>query len=768
MSQANWSEFIAAPPLEARERRSPVPPGLVRFLADWESWLTLGLVMLVFLSVARSVDAANWVPQMPSIFGISFLAILAGYLLARVEVPGPFLHLAAIALGFPVVLLLVLRFMDAPSLGIGLEEIWERWRAWVDVVRSGGISSDTMPFVTLVLALAWIAGYLSSWAIFRWRNAWLALVPAGFGLLTNISYQPGQFSADFVVFLFGGMLLVMRVHMMRKIDEWKRTHTPYPDFLSLTLLNVTTWVAIAALVIAWTAPQANEVGFLSNSWNKVAGPFSSDADTFTRLFSGIDSKKEVPLHTFGDSLPLQGRVVLSSKIVAQADFGEGSNHNRPIRAAVYDEYISQGWRAGPRRDVELGPTEQVTPSSAQKAQFKDRLDVAVNVVTESGTPRRTLLGVGSPVSVSINSKAEVANADTIPDLAAVRARKDQKSGDVYVANSTVSSASEEKLKNAGADYPQYVKDRYLQLPVALPQRVRELAVRLTQDRRTPFEKAKAIEEFLRTFPATYDIRAVPPNKDAVEWFLFEEKRGYSDYQASAMVVLLRAAGVPARMAVGYNVDEFDLSLRRFILRDSHAYAWPEVYFPTYGWEEFAPYGEANAVTRAVSDGAEGDTNPGDDGLISGLDEPDFGEIPEDGVSSGPFTTDRGSRWTALLPLLYALLALVAVGSIVGLGVRFVWERGMKGLDYPTQLWEKTIRLTSWLRIGPKPSQTPREYSRALQQSLPGTEGVDRVTASYLRSRYGARTDISETEREDLAGSWQKLRNTLLKKVARLK
>lgn len=764
----NVTEYFRSPPVTAARREpGPVPSGL-RWLLDWESWLTLALVMIVFLSVARSIDAAGWVPEMPSVMGISFLALLTGFVLAKIRAPDAVLHLVALVLGFIVVYILTLRFIDAAGPRSGTEELWDRWGAWIEVVRTGGISSDTMPFVAMVMALAWIAGYLCSWSIFRWQNAWLALVPAGFGLLTNISYQPGQQSMPLVIFLLGAMLLVMRVHLMRKVREWQATGTPYPEFLSLTLLNVTFWVAVAALLLAWTMPSAQEVPALKSAWNRVAGPFSTDSDLFTRLFSNIDSKKEVPLHGFGDTLPLQGRVSLSSTIVAQADFGEGSNLGRPIRAAVYDEYISGGWRAGSRDEVNLGPLEEVPVKAAEKAQYRERQDIPVNIVTESGTPRRTMLGVGSPGTVSLNSKAETANADAIPDIAAFRSRTGLETGDIYVATGSVSIASEDKLKAAGAEYPQYIRDRYLQLPSSLPQRVRDLAVELTRDRATPFDKAKAIEEYLRTFPATFDVRSVPPNQDAVDFFLFEEKKGYSDYQASAMVVLLRVVGVPARLAVGYRVDEFDLSVNRYLLRESHAYAWPEVYFPTYGWQEFSPYGEAPVIIQPVSDAETGDTAINEDDLLRGFGEPDFGEIPEDFGATGTFTAPKENPLKAYLPLLYILLGIVAIGSVAGLGVRFAWERGLSGLDYPSRLWEKTIRLATWLKVGPKPSQTPAEYGRAIQRTLPGTDGISQVVESYQRSRYGGHHEITTQEEERLDTAWTGLRNRLLKKVFRLK
>src|SRR5581483_2345752 len=202
---------------------------------------------------------------------------------------------------------------------------------------------------------------------------------------------------------------------------------------------------------------------------------------------------------------------------------------------------------------------------------------------------------GQPAQASVNSHAEVVSTEGVPDIDALRARQQFKVGDAFVTKGSISTASADKLRASGDAYPQYIRDRYLQLPTSLPPRVRQLSADLTKDRATAYDKSKAIEEYLRTFPPTFDIRTVPPGRDAVDFFLFDEKKGYFDYQASAMVVLLRSAGVPARLAVGFIVDEFDLTVRRYLLRDKHAYAWPEVYFPGYGWVEFSPYGDAPII-----------------------------------------------------------------------------------------------------------------------------------------------------------------------------
>jgi transglutaminase-like putative cysteine protease len=104
--------------------------------------------------------------------------------------------------------------------------------------------------------------------------------------------------------------------------------------------------------------------------------------------------------------------------------------------------------------------------------------------------------------------------------------------------------------------------------------------------------------------------------------------------------------------VGYVVDEYDISVRRYLLREKHAYAWPEVYFPTYGWVEFSPYGEAPIISRPVSDAAVGDTTLDEEDLLDGLAIDDFGEIIDSGSGTlPPPVVQSDPWWKNLLPVL---------------------------------------------------------------------------------------------------------------------
>jgi transglutaminase-like putative cysteine protease len=761
MSQANWIEYFrkesAQPAPESKERELNLPAWLV----DWETWLTLGLTLLVFLSVARSIESAHWVDGMPSLTLVSLFAILAGLVLSRIHWPEPLLDLIALLLGVLVVIGMTLTYMHPTSLQSGLVDFWHRFGQWLVLVQTGGISNDVMPFIALVLALTWIAAFLSAWSIFRWHNAWLALIPGGIGLLTNISYLPGQFSLDFVVFLFGAILLVMRSHMRNRERDWVRKGLQYPSFLSLTLLNATVWVAVGLLIFAWVIPLASEAPAISNAWNAISSPFSSVTD-WSRLFSSIDSKREVPLHNFGPTLPLQGKVVLSDREVAEVDFGDQSNYGRNLRAAVYDEYTPTGWKQGTRQQADLGQNGVAggEPAAKSESAYKDRKDVSVAVVIE--TPEQALLSIGDPVSSNADSRAEIINGGTALDVGAIRPKRDLKPGDTYTETGSVSQASVESLQAASTTYPEWVKARYTQLPASLPQRVRDYAQQVTQGSSNAYDKATAIEAALRAFPDTYDIPSVPPGRDAVDYFLSDLKRGYSDYQASAMVVLLRSLGVPARLATGFSVGEFDLNSHRYIIRENNAISWPEVFFPGYGWEEFSPFGGAPQVNRpsASADSAADNTAASDQGN-------DTGDVPDD---TGDTSAALGNvHSSSILPVVlftgFGLLVFLGLSGIGALGARIAWERGLSEFDYPTQLWEKSLRLTTWLKMGPHPNQTPSEYSRQLTRALPDASGIEPISQSYLRARYGQK-QVDSAERTRLDGAWKPLRNALIRRLLR--
>jgi transglutaminase-like putative cysteine protease len=171
----------------------------------------------------------------------------------------------------------------------------------------------------------------------------------------------------------------------------------------------------------------------------------------------------------------------------------------------------------------------------------------------------------------------------------IRSRVPFAAQEAYTVHGLQSAATVEQLRLAGDDYPEWVVARYLQLPDEVPERVHRLAHTIAATATNAYDRAAAVEAYLRqTITYNDDVAAPPPDRDAVDYVLFDLRQGYCDYYASAMVVLLRALGIPGRMAAGYAQGEYDYAKRAFVVRQRDAHAWPEVFFPHYGWVEFEP------------------------------------------------------------------------------------------------------------------------------------------------------------------------------------
>jgi transglutaminase-like putative cysteine protease len=125
---------------------------------------------------------------------------------------------------------------------------------------------------------------------------------------------------------------------------------------------------------------------------------------------------------------------------------------------------------------------------------------------------------------------------------------------------------------------------------------------ITDGLSTTYDRAAAVQSWLQVH-TEYDL-GIPPDPegvDAVDHFLFETRRGFCEHIASAMVLLLRAAGVPARFVVGFGPGDRNPLTGYFDVRESDAHAWVEVVYPGIGWMPYDPtFGVPNANPSAAS------------------------------------------------------------------------------------------------------------------------------------------------------------------------
>lgn len=158
----------------------------------------------------------------------------------------------------------------------------------------------------------------------------------------------------------------------------------------------------------------------------------------------------------------------------------------------------------------------------------------------------------------------------------------------YAGFSRLLPVNATRLRSASTDYSEEITGTYLQIPSQLDRRIPELAKQITKTADTPYDKAAAIETFLRTqFTYTLNLTG-KPGEDPLAHFLFVARAGHCEYYASAMAIMLRTLGIPSREVNGFLPGEYNDLGGDYMVRASDAHSWVEVYFPENGWQTFDP------------------------------------------------------------------------------------------------------------------------------------------------------------------------------------
>ncbi len=167
----------------------------------------------------------------------------------------------------------------------------------------------------------------------------------------------------------------------------------------------------------------------------------------------------------------------------------------------------------------------------------------------------------------------------------------------YEADSRIPTPVSARLKSTSDLFPDQVSSEYLQFPDLDP-RIEPLADKIIANAKTPYDRATAIETYLRThYGYTLQLgnaKIVDPIAD----FLFVRRRGHCEYFSSAMAIMLRTVGIPSRVVNGFAGGEFNDITSQYVIRASDAHSWVEAYIPGEGWLAFDPTPGGSAQTHS--------------------------------------------------------------------------------------------------------------------------------------------------------------------------
>ena len=359
------------------------------------------------------------------------------------------------------------------------------------------------------------------------------------------------------------------------------------------------------------------------------------------------------------------------------------------------------------------------------------------------------------------------------DNVSVTRAGDAESSSPYVATSLESTATVEMLRSASTTYPGWVTDSYLALPDSVTSRTIDLSYQVASGAGSAYDQAKAIEGFLRNH-ITYDLDVGVPESDwdIVDYVLFEYQRGYCEHYASAMTVMLRALGIPARTVVGYFPGELDLEAGGYLYRQQNAHAWTEAFFPGYGWIQFEPTSAQPESSLDRSEEAPPPQLPPTPTPVppdptvappeAGTPAPEQDPLPiPDAVEDEPAEPQDGSRFSWPM-VTAAAVAGIALASVVGW---FALTR--RANANPRSLFASLVR---WGRLGgvhDAVSSTPREYARAVGSRYPerAQDAYDVVDVYEAQTYGGSEPDRPRLERASMAV--RELKRAVVRQIVRL-
>lgn len=686
-------------------------------------WWDIPAAIFLFgalFSAAVRLHLTNWTENLSRVELIVILGSIFGFALAKSVFRGRTTFVMGLVYSvfvLPWQLGLIMPEMDWNA---RLLVLYARlWYATADFLANRPVR-DPILFISTMMVLYWFASLLASYRLVRSANPWLPLLSLG-GMLLVIEYTMEMYRYTSVsgggysfLFLTCCLLLLGRIYFLRSRYEWEKRGGTVEMEVGYDLGRGVAIAAVVVVLLAWNTPRIINL-FDSNNpaRERVSENWRVFRDRVSKAVNSLRSPNQMVVQGYGSSMSLGTGGSLTDDVVFTVTPDIGRLSGRMYWAArTYDLYEDGQWQSTIGSARSIGPAE--TPLVYPAWQMRKQVSFLFNTRTPL---LRTIYYTNEPLNLNRTAQAIVSQADDgAMDLNAIIMDPPLEGGDPYIVQAIVPEPSVLAMREAGEDYPDWIKERYLQLPEGFSTRIVDQARQIAGSESTPYDKALAITQYLRrTITYTETVPDPPRNRDPLEWFLFDQRSGFCNYYASSEVMMLRSLGVPARLVAGYAEGTWDPALKRYNVLSKDSHAWPEVYFPKLGWVAFEP-----TVSQPLSTFPTGSEE--ENASVIGAQEPDF--VPTDDPSHfmgeqraeqmDAAALEAARRAQMLQSISGWTIAAVVIVLLAAVLVFLEWRR-RKTQDLPLPSWiektldERGVRTPEWLRMWSRRSlRTPME------------------------------------------------------------
>ena len=776
----------------------------------------LMVIPALALSAALPLQTGTryWPVSLNQLALVGAASVLFGYLLARSQVT-EIVSLLATGL-YCLATVGVLQILLAPGTITGrIVAVSGRLLDSLQILASGGNAQDPFLLILFLAVLFWFLGHNTAWHLFRIDRPWRSIIPPAVVLMINglYNFNIANLNLYLIVYMFLALLLLARSNIESREGEWYASRIRFDRHLRRRLYQAGAIASVVIVAVAFLLPTGSDQQNQQRFQQFLSGDsFTQLNKLLNKLLTPLDTTNSRSSDYYGrDTLSLGGAIQLGNQPVLRVKAANVPADTRLYwQSRVFDTYQNNTWSSA--RSQKINSSSAPLNLTLPSFQAGTRQNVVQTITLESGPSE---LIYAAPQAVQIGLAAE-ADADVIDpqshalNVGVIRPNRNLQMGDTYSAISSMSSASADLLRVAAVQYPTWVAPDLAIAPDIAPKSQAE-AYQIIDAAKAynPYDKAKAIEQWLRANVKYNEAMPTPPTGvDLVDWSLFTIREGYCTYYASAMVVMLRALHIPARMAAGFAQGDYDATSGTYLVRERDAHTWVQVYFPGAGWVEFEPTAAQPLLNRVDSQVAKPSATFTPSPTATFTPAPTITSTPQARPSATPNGTSQSQQQNptsvqtltptvtqaasptttttppSLLPnpiapesgLLAALLSLavlvsipIALVSFLIIGALWWFEyRGFGDLTPAARAYARLSLYSRWLRWPIPAGATPLERGRRAAREAPEqASAIVTITDSYVSERYAPpRSGTPVIGPDRVNSAWQSIRGGLIRRKIR--
>ena len=449
---------------------------------------------------------------------------------------------------------------------------------WLVIILRTGYPPQMSPYAIGLGALMFATAFAAGYAVYRHHRVLDAILLLGAAIIVNMSATFTDLFGHLLLFVIAALLLWLRAALVERQDGWQRRRVNENLEVPAAIMRTGILFAAASVGLAWVLTSVAVAAPLTNAWRSFDGVWTGVRDQFEGVFGTLTNpQSRITGNSFGPAFVVQGEwVSVDDEAIVLA-----APSPYYLRTVTYDHYTGRGWDSTQAVRRQVAPSAFPVRGADERAtDDPESVEIYRIAVEMEQTIGRNLFTAGSPITVYAPSVVHEPNGE--PLLGAIEHANPLSPGESYELDVAISIATEAQLGSVGDEYPQEVRDLYLDT-TGVTDEVRALAEQITAGLPNNYEKAKALARYLRvddSFSYSTSPGPLPEGVDLVDYFLFDpaaNRSGYCQYYASAMVMMARSVGLPARLAEGFAPGERQED-ETFLYRESNAHAWAEIYF----------------------------------------------------------------------------------------------------------------------------------------------------------------------------------------------